>query len=49
MKKKYTLKSKRKEYGIQNFTSSQFFAVINFNESQRALFQGDSNVSDILK
>tara|TARA_B100000678_G_C18218534_1_gene506245 strand:+ start:1951 stop:2100 length:150 start_codon:yes stop_codon:yes gene_type:complete len=49
MKKMSVLKIKKKEFRTQSFTSSQFFAVLNFNESQRSLFQSDLGMPDNLQ
>lgn len=49
MKKISALKIKRKNISAQNFTASQFFAVLNFNESQRALYQMNHSMTDALK
>ena len=49
MKKMPKLNIRKKDIGAQNFTTSQFFAVLNFNESQRRHFQADMGMSDSLK
>ncbi|MGB0177973.1 MAG: hypothetical protein ACPF9D_12460 [Owenweeksia sp.] len=49
MKKMPTLNIGKKDVSAQNFTASQFFAVLNFNESQRRHFQSDLGIADSFK